>query len=307
MNLFYFHRFDSESNRGWLAPFTFIQAADSQFGLIHELQHVDWTQPDVKKSIEQSKQYKALGYNEWIEEIRLSSLAIDQWLAMVPRPRFVVICGDLINDFPGLKFEQEQSDDFKRTFSKLGHHIPLVLLPGNHDILDRPTVDSIQTYRSRYGDDYFAYWVDGVMFLVINVQYYKDGSLVRELAQEHDAWIDDKLKEAVDGQYKHVIVFQHIPWFVSSLDEPEHMFNIAATERRRMLAKFSRAGIRAIFCGHYHRNGHGQYEQMEIIITSALGAQIHLPDDVANVGTSSGYRIVQVDEDSVHHRYVNIE
>lgn len=142
----------------------FIQAADSQFGLIDEFRFVDWS-GDIGKAIEQSKAYKARGENEWTEEIRLSTMAINQWNQMFPRPKFVVICGDLINDYPGRKFNQPQIDDFKQVFRKLDEEIPLVLLPGNHDIFDRPTEDSMEHYKQYFGDDYFAFWVDGVMFI----------------------------------------------------------------------------------------------------------------------------------------------
>lgn len=75
-------------------------------------------------------------------------------------------------------------------------------------------------------------------------------------------------------------------------------------DRRRMIEKFSQAGIRAIFAGHYHRNAGGRFEDLELVVTSALGAQNTgggLPAD------KSGYRIVQVLEDCIQHRFVEIE
>ncbi len=58
------------------------------------------------------------------------------------------------------------------------------------------------------------------MFIVINVQFYKDHTQVEELHEEQDKWIDEKLKEAKNGLHKHVIVFQHIPWFLHNINEP---------------------------------------------------------------------------------------
>lgn len=206
----------------WKGPFSFIQAADPQFGLIDEFAKVNWDGPPEVALIESAK-YKAAGESVWDEEMRLSSLAISQWNHMTPVPRFVVICGDLVNDFPGGLQRSDQLDDFKATFRQLDHRIPLVLLPGNHDLLNRPTEESVEAYRRSFGDDYFSFWVDGVLFLVLNVQYFKDKSLVEELAEEHERWIEEQLEEIKKEkkQYKHVIVFQHIPWFLRDIDEPD--------------------------------------------------------------------------------------
>ena len=76
------------------------------------------------------------------------------------------------------------------------------------------------------------------------------------------------------------------------------------TQRAQMVRRFSEAGIRAVFAGHYHRNAGGQYEEMEVVVTSAMGAQNSgrgvAPD-------KSGYRIVEVSERELCHRYVEIE
>ncbi|KAJ6220418.1 hypothetical protein RDWZM_006230 [Blomia tropicalis] len=298
-----FRGFEKESNLVWKGPFRFIQAADPQFGLIDEFKYVNWDGP-IDKAIRQSIEYKSRGAAVWDDEINLCKLAIEQWNRMIPKPKFVVVCGDLVNDFPGERQRSDQLNDFIETFSKIDQSIPLVLLPGNHDLLNQPTPKTVADYCSKFGDDYFSFWVDGVMFMVINVQYYKDSTKTQQLAKEHDYWIDCQLKDIRNekNNYKHVIVFQHIPWFTHHIDEPDDsIFNIAMEERKRMIKKFSSNGIRAIFAGHYHRNSCGRYEDLEIVVTSAMGAQI------GNSGDKSGYRIVDVDVDSIKHQYVSIE
>lgn len=71
-----------------------------------------------------------------------------------------------------------------------------------------------------------------------------------------------------------------------------------------MLKKFNDYGVRAIFAGHYHRNAGGQFEDMELVVTSAMGAQLA---DKISINTKSGYRIVEVEEKCLSHRYVEIE
>jgi hypothetical protein len=68
-----------------------------------------------------------------------------------------------------------------------------------------------------------------------------------------------------------------------------------------MVEKFQKAGVRAIFAGHYHRNAGGKYENMEIVVTSAIGAQ-----SPTGRNAKSGYRVVYVDEKEIRHEYVDI-
>lgn len=209
-----------EENSVWKGSFRFIQAADTQFGLIDQLKYVDWSVDDISIPLAQSKAYRDRGISVWDEEIRLSKLAIEQWNQMIPKPKFVIICGDLVDDFPGCKHRDAQLADFKKTFELLDTSIPLVLLPGNHDLLNCPTPETVDEYRNMFGDDYFVFWVDGVFFIVINVQYYKDRTLTQEYAEIHDKWLDRQLEEAKSRDYKHIIVFQHIPWFIHDVNEP---------------------------------------------------------------------------------------
>ena len=59
------------------------------------------------------------------------------------------------------------------------------------------------------------------------------------------------------------------------------------------------SGVRSIFCGHYHRNAGGFDENMEVIVTSAIGAQ--LGED------KSGLRIVKVLENEIKHDYYDLD
>jgi len=35
---------------------------------------------------------------------------------------------------------------------------------GNHDIGDSPTQESLQKYRSNFGEDFYSFWVGGKLF-----------------------------------------------------------------------------------------------------------------------------------------------
>ncbi len=81
----------------------------------------------------------------------------------------------------------------------------------------------------------------------------------------------------------------------------------ASTRPRQNCAKhltfclfcIAHAGVRTIFCGHYHRNAGGFDEGLEVVVTSAIGAQ--LGED------KSGLRVVRVLENEIKHDYYDLK
>ena len=188
-----------------MGNFTFIQGADTQFGLIDYFKN-NWTDTGT-----------------WSTDLSILKDAITEWNGLNPVPKFITICGDLVNDWPqnATNNRRRQLNDFKDELQKLRSDVPLVLLGGNHDFLNTPTNESIKEYTDEFGDDYFSFWVGGVMFIVLNVQLNKDPSKAMDLYQAQDEWLDKQLVDAKTGNYSHVIVFQHVPWFLNNIDEPE--------------------------------------------------------------------------------------
>ena len=271
--------FSQEKEGKWTGSFLFIQGADTQFGL-----------KDSWNKVPEENQ-------KWNDEIELTRVAIKAANALRPRPRFFVVCGDMIDAFPGRRNYEAQFDDFKAVFQELDPEIPLVCVCGNHDIGDQPTVESIAKYRNNYGDDYFSFWVGGVLFIVINSQYYKDGTLVQEVKKEHDSWLDEQLKHARTA--KHTVVFQHIPLFLKSMDEDDDYFNFPKNDRENIREKLKSAGVKHVFAGHYHRNAGGFDGDLEMVVTSAIG--FPLGKD------KPGMRLVTVKEDRITHSFQDLD
>lgn len=94
-------------------------------------------------------------------------------------------------------------------------------------------------YRDHFGQDYFSFWCGGVLFLVLNSQYYKSTCKVKTFAEEQDKWLTEILSKH-KGQ--RIIVFQHIPWFLSKTHEETTIFNIETNVRHKMLEKLCAAG-----------------------------------------------------------------
>lgn len=75
----------SDAERQWSGPFCFIQAADPQLGLMKA-----WRDGDCDS-----------GGEEWAEEVELTKQAVEAVNRLRPRPRFMVLCGDLVHAMPG--------------------------------------------------------------------------------------------------------------------------------------------------------------------------------------------------------------
>ena len=129
----------------WKDPFCFIQAADTQYGLI-----ANWNGAAEEKIT-------------WNEEVALTKQAISLANNMNPKPRFFIVCGDLVDAFPGTLHYEAQIRDLKQTFQLLDPNIPMVCVCGNHDVGNSPTKESLKSYRDRFGDDYFTFWVGGMI------------------------------------------------------------------------------------------------------------------------------------------------
>lgn len=266
---------DNQEASKWLKPFFFLQAADCQFGLI-------------------DRYLKRLEEPGWSEETEQSELLVEACNRMEPKPRFLVICGDLVDAYPGEKNQEEQVAEFKRIYAKLDPEIPLVCVCGNHDLGEQPTLTSVELFKSNFGDDYFHFVVDGALFIVINSQFYKNREFVEEYARQQDDWLEALLDKC--KQYKHSIIFEHIPWFLRDQDEDDDYFNITKSTRVSWLNKFKQAGVSKIMCGHYHQNTGGWIsDDLELVVTSAIGAQLG-PD-------KSGARVVKLLDTHVHHEY----
>nr|KAF6440239.1 calcineurin like phosphoesterase domain containing 1 [Rousettus aegyptiacus] len=218
--------FSAEKEREWKGPFYFIQGTDPQFGLMKA-----WSIGDCDNS-----------GDEWGQEVRLTEQAVQAVNKLNPKPRFFVLCGDLIHAMPGMPWRKEQTADLQRVLRDVDSEIPLVLVSGNHDVGNVPTPETVAEFQQTWGDDYFSFWVGGVLFLVLNSQFLYNCSGCPALKQAQDAWLDQQLRLAEQHRCRHAVVFQHIPLFLQSIDEDDNYFNLTRAIRRELADKFARAG-----------------------------------------------------------------
>merc|ERR1719195_1247697 len=263
-------------------PFCFVQLADTQLGM------------------EDTFRSEPVG---WDRELRLMRRAAEEVNRL--RPAFVIVCGDLVNEFPGEERGRKNADeqrraaqvrDFKEAMEAIDDDIPLLCVCGNHDIGNRPNAITIAKYKEDFGDDFFSFWCHGVKCLVVNSQLWKDDSDALELRKAMDCWLSQELEDSersgpkrkrtaedqeVEGSrlQRRMLMFSHIAPFCYSADEPNGYFNLDRGLRGELLPRLAGAWVRAWFCGHYHRNAGGIYRssdgcELEVVVSAAVGMQL---------------------------------
>ena len=251
------------------APFFFIQMTDPQFGMF---------QADT--SFEQ--------------ETANFELAIAT--ANRLHPAFVIITGDLINK-PG---DPAQAAEYWRIARKLDPGIPLYNVAGNHDVGNTPTPASVATYVKLFGPDHYVFRYGDFTGIVLNSTVIDSSIAVPNEFAAQERWLGAQLADAQRSGARHIVVFQHHPWFLKDANEPDQYFNIPLIHRARYLAMFHRFGVEALFSGHYHQNSVAADGKIQAVTTGPVGMPF---GDVPQ----SGIRIVVVTDIGITHRYYGFE
>ncbi len=207
------------------------------------------------------------------------------------KPAFVVVTGDLVNQAGNAA----QAAEYKRIAAKLDPQIRLFSVPGNHDVENEPTAASLAWYREHIGKDYYTLRIGDIAGFVLNSNLERATQHVPEEEPRMEAWLRGELAKAKAEGVKHLIVFQHIPFFLADAAEPDQYFNIPHETRARYLRLLHEYGVRQVFAGHYHRNAWGLDGVLEMITTGPVGMPLE--------GARSGMRIVKVSDTGVTHRY----
>ena len=277
----------TKTNPTPFTPFTFVQLADTQFGLgesivsairskkldqmtlepalqlfveTHLSKNKDHDEDTTKinqtstsstpssspsSPDNNNSQYEFL----YQQELKQSRKTVNIINAMIPKPSFACVCGDLVNAYPkdqkGRTGQERQVSDFKEIYGNINVDIPLICVCGNHDIGDRPNSISIDLYRSRFGDDYFTFKVNNVKFIVLNTQLYKDGQDVPGHVEQQSKWLTQELLKSKclmgTEEYERLIIFSHISPFIEDANEEDGYFNLEKNIRLKLLNDISNA------------------------------------------------------------------
>lgn len=144
---------------------------------------------------------------EWNYEIERINRAVEIIQKLKPKLNFVMICGDLVDAQPGCDQRSDQIKDLFNSFSSV--ETPLLVLPGNHDVGDKPKPKDIADYRNTWGDDYYTFTIRKIKFIVLNSQYFWNDSNCLNESNEFRKWLDNELFEKADqNRFNMIVVFQ---------------------------------------------------------------------------------------------------
>jgi serine/threonine-protein phosphatase CPPED1 len=208
-------------------------------------------------------------------------------------PAFVVVGGDMVDD----PSSEGQLEALREEFAAL--RSPVHWVAGNHDCspdAQAPTPASLRDYRVRFGTDHWAFTHNGVACIALNsVVLSHPDSVPGELAAQM-SFLEQSLEVARTDGARFILLFGHHPLFTADPDEPDTYWNVPRAQREDVLRLCAAFGVRAYFCGHWHRNARAHAGRLEVVVTGPVGYP--LGED------PSGLRVVDVDELGVSHHYV---
>lgn len=194
-------------------------------------------------------------------------------------PAFVVLCGDLTNS----STSTEELRAFRHTIA--GLHVPLHLVPGNHDVGNRPIPSQISLYRKRYGRDYYTFHSGALIGIVLDSMLMGQTNAPQNTARQL-AWLRKQLRRDSYRKGAQIAIFQHVPFYVNAPDEPNSYWNVPLPQRTVYLNLLRRFGVTHVFAGHLHRPVETRTDGLEIVIAGAIGKPLG--------GSVSGFDLVAV-------------
>jgi 3',5'-cyclic AMP phosphodiesterase CpdA len=183
------------------------------------------------------------------------------------KPAFVIVTGDLVNK-PG---DAGQVSEYLRISKKLLPSIPIYHVPGNHDVGNEPSPESLAAYRRNFGRDYYSFRSGPLYAIVLDSALIKAPQNAPRDAAEQESWLRSELERAAGSGERLIVVFQHHPYFVESPDEKDEYHNIPGERRRAYLDLLRRHGVRWVFAGHYHQNAQASDGDLRMITTGPVG------------------------------------
>jgi serine/threonine-protein phosphatase CPPED1 len=207
------------------------------------------------------------------------------------KPAFVIVLGDMINKTG----DAEQIKEYFRISKKIDLSIPVYLAPGNHDVGQAPTPETVAAYRSNFGRDYYSFRSGSIYGIVLNSALMAEPKNVSSEYQDQLSWLKKELETAKASGAQHIIVFQHHPYFINDAQEKDEPFNLPIERRKPILDLLHSYGVHYVFAGHTHKNSVGKDGDLEMVANCSVG--MPFGED------GSGIRLAAVTPSGIQHRY----
>jgi 3',5'-cyclic AMP phosphodiesterase CpdA len=171
--------------------------------------------------------------------------------------------------------------------------MPCYLAPGNHDVGNKPTLQTLNRYRDTFGDDYFSFQHKGYTFIINDTSLWKEP--LADETQKFDVWFQNTLKNAHDANSP-VFIVQHFLMYEKNIDEPNNYYNLPVTKRKEILSLLENNGVVALLGGHRHKTIINDYNGIQMVYCESTSRN----DDKRPFG----FRIWQVSPKSITHEFI---
>ena len=202
--------------------------------------------------------------------------------------KFCIHLGDMVNPVPELPSYTTAANNFHAIASRLS--IPLYLMPGNHDIGDKPVTwmpagmvnkEHVALYRNHFGRDYFSFDYETCHFVIINSPLINSGDPIEK---KQAAWLENDLNE---NKSKRIFLFSHYPVYVSNPDEPESYDNIDEPGRSWLINLIETYKPEALFAAHVHNFWYDVIGETEYYIVPSTCFVRHDYSEMYRIGGGS--------------------
>ena len=183
------------------------------------------------------------------------------------KPEFTIHLGDLVNPVPALPTYGPAARNFLELAKGLDSRLHLV--PGNHDVGDKPIVwgpagvvsdANIALWKKYFGKHFYAFSFRDCHFVIINAQIINSGL---DCEETQKAWLE---KELAENAGKRTFLCTHYPPYLTHRDENENYDNIAEPGRSWLLDLIEKHRPEAVFCGHVHNFWYNRHGETEIYV-----------------------------------------
>ena len=179
-------------------------------------------------------------------------------------PDLTIHLGDLVHPLPHMPAYADAAAEAKKILAPLPN---LLVVPGNHDIGDKPspgmpakslTGASRQVFQDAFGPDWSTFVHQNVRFVAMNSSLVNS---VQPIEAEQREWLEATLRNAVGER---IFLFSHYPPFICDPDEQDHYDNYAEPGRSWLLNLAAETGVEAIFSGHVHHYFYNRYKGVKL-------------------------------------------
>lgn len=161
------------------------------------------------------------------------------------KPDLVIISGDM-TDRP-----EDLTRDWPRLLAKFT--VPVIAVPGNHDMGGKATRANYDRFRSVFGTDHLVRRLGRFSIIAANSQFSRETDELDRERKEHNDWFFDELSAAKNAGLV-PIVATHICPFVHRAGEDDNYESYPKGDgfREKVLAACAAAGVKFWLGGHTH-------------------------------------------------------